>query len=178
MMSHAWFDARTVAAVLLSLAFTVGGLGRPLPIRTTTLLFLLTDTALFIGYLYLLRSLIRVPIAWRITRRQMRKAQTEYHLSRREAFSDGLLRGVYDRRRWEIGQLALLDRFSVVGAVLLATTPVLGALLVRLLGILGVLLLILLYLFTGSFALLVGEAPNRRRDARSEMLPFIDLRDE
>lgn len=171
------FDWHTVVAVLLTFAFAVAGLGRSLPMRTGAFVPFGADVLLFIGYLYLLRSLARLPLAIRITRRQMRKAQVDYGLSRREALRDGLLRGVFDRRRWEVGQLALLDRFMVIAGTLAATTPALGVFLVRVIGLFGVIALLLIYLFGGSFALLVGEAPVRR-PARNDALPFIDLRDE
>lgn len=167
-------DGTTLAAVALTLTFASAGLGRPLPLNDSTGLALLTSLLLLWGYLYLCRTLLRLPFALVITFRRARHARRQYQLNRWESVQDGVIRGFLDTRRWSVGPLALVDRLGVCGFTLLATTPGLGNLLLQLGGLIGILLLLLLYAFRGSFALLVED--HLDQPGRAER-PFFNLRD-
>jgi hypothetical protein len=170
-------DARTVAAIAFTLALTHTGLGRPLPFPVDAPASLAAGLLLFTAYLYLFRTLMRLPFALVITAQRARYAYRKYGLDRRESLRDGLVRGFLDTRRWTVGSLALIDRLAVVGLTVLATLPVLGMLLVRLGGLVGIALLLILYLLRGRFALLVDERTNGLLTQQGTSLPYLRTRD-
>jgi hypothetical protein len=170
-------DPRTALAVLLTLAFTYLGLGRDLPFDTTALIPFTASLLTFIGYLYLLRTLVRLPFALVITFRRARVARRKHGLNRADSLRDGFARGFLDTRRWTVAPLATVDRLAVLAITLLSTTPYLGLFLVRLAGLLGIALLLLLYLFRGTFTFLVDDGLSRNNLQRNLSFPFFDSRD-
>ena len=91
----------------------------------------------------------------------------------RESILDGFYRGFLDRRRWAVGQLALLDRVVLLGAAWLAVTPFLGVLLVNLGGLVGIALMLVVYVMGGTFSFLVDDSP----DGQGRVpLPFLNIR--
>src|SRR5690349_18408187 len=106
-------DFRTLIAVTLTLAFAHLGLGRELPFDSSNLVAFISDIALFAGYLYLIRTLVRLPVAIVITIRRTRYAQQQYKLRGIESLRDGYTRGFLDARRWTVGPLAVIDRSTV-----------------------------------------------------------------
>jgi hypothetical protein len=169
-------DFRTLTAVILTLAFARLGLGRELPFDSSNAITLISNIALFTGYLYLIRTLVRLPVAIVIALRRTRYAQNQYKLRSRESLWDGYTRGFLDTRRWTVGSLAMVDRVTVCVATLLATIPALGHLVVTLGGFLGIAILMVLYLMRGTFSWLVAD----RLDSPTQpsmQLPFINRRD-
>jgi hypothetical protein len=163
-----------MGAVLLVLAVAGGGYGYPLPFETANVVRFGVSAGLFVGYLYFARSLFRLPFALQMTARRYRHARQHYNLDRRAALFDGFYRGFLDRRRWGTGVLAVLDRLVLLVIVLIACLPVVGRLLVDLLGLLGAAVMLVVFIYTGRFALLVddgmgddenpfGDIPNLRR---------------
>ena len=170
-------DFRTLLAIFLTLTLTSAGLGRDLPLDTSSLLPFATSLLLFLGYLYLTRSLVRLPFAMVITFRGARRAMLQYGLNRRESLSDGFVRGFLDTRRWTVAPLVSIDRLAVVGFTLLATVPYLGVFLVRFSGLLGIAVMLVVYLFRGSFSFLLDDS--LQRDTRwTNTLPFLKTRDD
>ena len=169
-------DFRTLTAVILTLAFARLGLGRDLPFDSSNAVTLIGDAALFIGYLYLIRTLARLPVAIVITIRRTRYARSQYKLHGMESLRDGYTRGFLDTRRWTVGSLAVVDRVTVCIATLLATIPGLGQLLVTLGGFVGIALLLVLYLMRGTFSWLVADRLDSPTQS-SIQLPFINRRD-
>jgi len=169
-------DFRSVIAIALTLTFAHAGLGRDLPFDASPPLPFLASLLLFTGYLYLMRSLVRLPFALVITVRRTRHAYLQHGLDRRESLRDGFVRGFLDTRRWTVPPLASIDRLSVVGFTLLATTPYLGLFAVRLGGLIGIGFLLLLYLFRGTFSLLVDDGLDGD-SSRLLALPFLKTRD-
>lgn len=155
-MRVAW---REVGAVLL----VVGWAGSPAssgytpPFDTATPTAFGASVVLFVAYVYLARTLFRLPFAVRMAMRRYRHARANYQLGTNAALFDSFYRGFLDRRRWDTGVLAVLDRLVLLVIVLLACIPGLGALLVLAGGGLGVLMLLFVYIYTGRFALLVGD---------------------
>lgn len=170
-------DRRTVLAVLLILAFAHVGLGRELPVDTSSPLSTVGDIIFFAAYLYLFRTLVRLPFAILITLRHARHVRDNYGLNNRESLRDGFIRGFLDARRWTTGQLAMIDRLTVFISTMFSTLSGAGTFLVRLGGMFGLAMLIMLYLFRGSFSFLVDD--NLRDDvARSSGgFPFLKTRD-
>ena len=169
-------EFRTLIAVILTLAFAHLGLGRDLPFDTSNVVAFMSDVALFASYLYLIRTLVRLPIALIITVRRTRYAQQQYKLHGLESLRDGYTRGFLDTRRWTVGSLALVDRVTVCVSALLATIPSLGRFVITLIGLIGIALLLVLYLMRGTFSWLVAD----RLDSPSQpslQLPFINRRD-
>ncbi len=167
-------DLRTLFAIVLTLTLASFGLGRDLPFDTGAILPFIVSLALFFGYVYLFRTLVRLPFAIVITIRRTRYARQHYGLDNRESLRDGFARGFLDNRRWTVGPLSLIDRLAVFAITVLATTPFLGDLLVKLGGIVGIGLLLILYLFRGTFSFLVDD---NIRDANVSSLPFLKTRD-
>jgi hypothetical protein len=157
--------------VMFTLVLGTTALGRALPFATHAPIPFAIDLTLFVGYLYFVGTLFRLPFALVITVRRARHAQQRYGLSRRESLRDGFARGFLDRRRWYVGQLAMLDRFALIAITLWATTPYLGVFLVKRGGLLGILLMLIVYLTTGTFSFLLSDTP----DARTAALPFLDI---
>ncbi len=170
-------DLRTLFAILLTLALAYSGLGRDLPLDTAAPVPFVASLILFAGYLYLMRSLVRLPFALVITVRRTRFARRKHGLDWRESLRDGFVRGFLDNRRWTVPPLASIDRLAVVGLTLLATTPYLGLFLVRFGGLLGILLLLILYLFRGTFSFLVVDSLHTE-SPWSASLPFLKTRDD
>jgi hypothetical protein len=166
-------DPRTALAVIVILTLANAGLGRDLPFATNALVPFLVDLVLFVGYLYLARTLFRLPFALLIAVRRARLAQVRYGLSLRESLRDGIVRGFLERRRWNVGQLALLDRLALFLITLESTTPMSGVLLVKLGGIFGLALMLIIYLMTGTFSLLLDDS----RNSSPVSLPFLDVQD-
>lgn len=167
-------DWRQVGAVLLMLALTSSGYGYALPFDTSNPVRFGVSAVLFVGYLYAARSLFRLPFAVQLAVRRYRHAKQHYNLAGRAALLDGFYRGFLDRRRWQSGVLAVVDRLLLLLIVLMACLPVIGGLLVNLGGLLGAAVMLLLFIYTGRFALLVddgmsddsnpfGNIPNLRR---------------
>ena len=170
-------DFRTLVAVALALTLASAGLGRDLPLDTVGLMPLVSSLILFTGYLYLTRSLVRLPFALVIAIRRARRASLQYGLNQRESLRDGFVRGFLDTRRWTVAPLASIDRLAVVGFTLLATIPYLGVFLVRFAGLLGIALMLMLYLFRGNFSLLLEDS--LQQDTRwTNTLPFLKTRDD
>lgn len=168
---------RTLFAIILTLVLAYSGLGRELPLDTSAFVPFAASLLLFVGYLYLMRSLVRLPFALVITVRRFRYARSRHGLNTRESLRDGFIRGFLDTRRWTVSPLASIDRLAVVGFTLLATTPYLGLFLIRLGGLAGILLLLILYLFRGTFSFLVEDS--LQADSRwSASLPFLKTRDD
>jgi len=170
-------DLRTVFAITLTLTLASAGLGRDLPFDTSSLFTIIASLALFFGYCYLFRTLVRLPFALVITIRRTRYARQHYGLDRRESLRDGFARGFLDNRRWTVGPLALVDRLALFAIVLLATMPFLGLFLVRLGGMVGISLLLILYLFRGTFSFLVDDNLREHSPSSSLSLPFLKNRD-
>ena len=169
-------DLRTIAAVILTLAFARLGLGRDLPFDSSNVVVLASDIALFAGYLYLMRTLVRLPVAIVITVRRTRYAQSQYKLRGMESLWDGYTRGFLDTRRWTVGPLAVADRTAVCVVTLLATIPGLGQLVVMVGGFIGIALLLVLYVMRGTFSWLVADRLDSPTQS-SLQLPFINRRD-
>ncbi len=165
---------RNFIAIALTLTLTTTGLGRDLPFDTNALIPAALSLIIFAAYLYLCRTLTRLPVAIVITIRRIRYAQQHYGLSRRESLRDGFVRGFLDTRRWTVGPLALIDRLAVIGFTIFATTPFLGAFLVRLGGLFGIALLLIIYLMRGKFALLVDDKLDSSA-SYNPSLPFLKL---
>jgi hypothetical protein len=83
-------DPRTILAVSLMLVFASFGLGRDFPIATHNPLAFFTDLVLFAGYVYLMRTLFRLPFALVILYRRARYAHDQYRMDWRESMADGL----------------------------------------------------------------------------------------
>lgn len=162
----------TLIAIVLTLALTTLGLGRALPFDVTAPIPFALSLIAFLAYLYLCRTLVRLPVAVVITIRRVRYALQHYGLNRRESLRDGFVRGFLDTRRWTVGSLAMIDRLAVIGFTLLATTPYLGIVLLRLGGLLGIVFLLIIYLIRGHFAFLVNDP---RSSAQSSNLSFLNL---
>ncbi|MBI1281186.1 MAG: hypothetical protein GC179_23875 [Anaerolineaceae bacterium] len=169
-------DLRTVVAVILTLSFAHLGLGRAVPFDISNGVELVTTFVLFAGYLYLMRTLIRLPAAVVISIRRTRYARRQYKLSGIESLRDGYTRGFLETRRWTVEPLALVDRVVICVATLLATIPGLGGLLVTLGGFLGIALMLILYLMRGTFSWLVADQLDNSVQSSSHM-PFINRRD-
>jgi hypothetical protein len=170
-------DYQTIFAALLTFTLAYFGLGRDLPFDTVGVVPLVSSLIVFVGYLYLARSLVRLPFALVITVRRARHAAQQYGLNRRESLRDGFVRGFLDTRRWTVAPLVTIDRLAVVGFTLLATIPYLGAFVVRLGGLLGIAVMLILYLFRGSFSFLLDDS--LRRESRwTNALPFLKTRDD
>ncbi len=150
-------DIRTIGAAGLTMALAHIVLDYPLPIDFSGVLPILRSLALFIGYLYLMRTLFRLPFAVVIVIRRTRYAQQHYQLSWRESLSDGFTRGVLDRRRWTKGTLALLDRLALLAFIVVSAHPRTGILWVTLLGMIGILMMVIAYLISGTFNFLLGD---------------------
>ena len=165
---------RIPVVVLLTLSLIHFALGYDFPIRTDNLRLITVDIALLTGYLYLMRSVFRLPIVAVIIYRRARQAHNQYNLNWRESLSDGILRGMFDKRRWTVGNLATLDRTMIILFAYLTTLPGGGTVLMRGLGTLGGFMMLLVYLYTGKFSLIVGEE-NDTQQTTTGSLPFIDL---
>jgi hypothetical protein len=169
-------DLRTVLTITLTFTFAYIGLERDLPFDLSALVPFVSNLLLFTGYLYFLRSLVRLPFALVITIRSARHAHLQYGLDKRESLRDGFVRGFLDTRRWTVPPLVSIDRLAVVGLTLLSTTPYLGTFLIRLGGLVGIILMLLLYLFRGKFSFLVEDS--LQTDTRwTSGLPFLKTRD-
>lgn len=164
---------RTLIVIAITLTLTTLGLGRPLPFDAAAPVPFALTLITFLAYLYLFRSLVRLPVALFITVRRVRYARRNYGLNNRESLREGFVRGFLDTRRWTIGPLALIDRLAVVGFTILSTTPFLGAFLVRVWGFVGIALLLILYLVRGKFTLLVDD--NLDSAVQRPALPFLKL---
>lgn len=169
-------DLHTLAAVILTLAFAHIGLGRVLPFDTTNPITLISQVALFASYLYLMRTLVRLPFALVITVRRTRHAIRQYKLGRMESLRDGYTRGFLDTRRWTVQPLSLIDRITVCCVTLLATIAGLGQFLVTIGGLIGIALLLVLYLMRGTFSWLVADQFTSPLQPAASF-PFIRSRD-
>jgi hypothetical protein len=154
--------------VLATLAF-----GYPWPFDFTSPSALITDLALFAGALYLVRTLIRLPIAVALAIRYAAQSRRRRGMSRRESALDGFYRGFLDRRRWTVGQLARLDRIALLSAVWLSLTPAVGLLLVKIGGLIGIALMLVVYLIGGTFSFLVDDTPD---GPNRPSFPFLNIR--
>ena|GEM_PF-3576575 len=170
-------DFRTLLAITLTLTLANVGLGRDLPFDTVALVPFVASLFVFAGYLYLMRSLVRLPFALVITLRRARYAHRKHGLDWRESLRDGFVRGFLDNRRWSVPPLDVIDRLAVIGLALLATIPYLGLFLVRLGGVAGIVLMLILYLFRGTFSLLVEDSV-QTDSGWTSALPFLKTRDE
>lgn len=164
----------TIPFVVLLAIVMASEFGNAFPIRSANIRMIFTDVTLLVGYMYLTRSLFRLPFVVIFTRRHILRAQQTYQLSRAESLSDGILRGVYDRRRWQKGNLAVLDRTVLVLLVMVTTVPTTGAALMRGLGVLGIIMMLVVYAYTGKFGFILGE-PQDTQSQSARAMPFIDL---
>lgn len=155
---------RQGVAAALVMALANGLYGYPPPVDLGSVQGAAVSVTLFIGYLYLVRSLVRLPLALTGFRTRYRHARQTYGLERNAALADGFLRGFMDRRRWDHRLYAMIERALFVLAVWWACQPG-NAGAARGLGVLGVLLLVLLYMGAGEYRGLVddGLAPLGRR---------------
>ncbi|MFZ4816408.1 MAG: hypothetical protein ACOYL5_17870 [Phototrophicaceae bacterium] len=165
------------ATVLVMLALSHPALyGATLPFDGTTLLTLAVSVGYFIGYVYLIRTLLRLPFAlWRFRRRFIH-ARKSYQLSRNEALIDAFYGGLLDRKAFEGGVIALLDRLAVLLIGVIACLPAIGGWLVGYLGGWGALLLVFVYVYTGRFSLLVGDGEFGGRAMPKLRRPPDDIR--
>jgi len=166
-------SVRTLVAVLLILLLANYGAGYPLPFDTGSIVSFVADVTLFTGYLYLARTLLRLPIAAAITIRQARQSRARRGMSRWESILDGFYRGFLDRRRWTVGQLARLDRLGLLMIVLLSVNPAIGALLVKIGGLIGLALMLVVYLISGAYSFLLDDSPD---GTNRVPLPFLNIR--
>jgi hypothetical protein len=95
-------------------------------------------------------------------------------MNRRDGLSDGFIRAFLDRRRWNVGALGQIDRLALIVIVILTTQPHIAVIMTDLGGGLGILMLIFIYIYTGRFAFILGEASEGRGN-NAGGLPFIDL---
>ena len=167
-------DWRTVVIIGVIIVIVGVGADRRLPVSTDSVDTLVIDSGLFVMALYFWRSAVRLPIALVIFLRRMRYALTTYGMGRREALFEGYTRAFRDRRRWRAGPLAMVDRLALVVIVMLMAGAGADSALVEIGGALGGLLLMLVYIYTGRFAFLLGEAPEGS-DPAERRLPYIDL---
>jgi hypothetical protein len=168
------FDLRTAIIVILVLALFGFGAGNDLPIHTDSVNALIIEGGLYIGCLYFWRSLFRLPILLVIFYRRSRYAWVVYKMNRRDGLSDGFIRAFLDRRRWNVGALGQIDRLALIVIVILTTQPHIAVIMTDLGGVLGILMLIFIYIYTGRFAFILGEASEGRGN-NAGGLPFIDL---
>jgi hypothetical protein len=164
---------RTIVAITLMLVLATLASGNPWPFDASSPPVLVTDLALFAGALYLVRTLIRLPIALALLIRYAIQSRRRRGMSRRESLLDGFYRGFLDRRRWTVGQLALLDRLGLLCAVWLSVTPVVGTLLVKIGGLIGIALMVVVYLIGGTFSFLVDDSSEGQNRLS---LPFLNIR--
>ncbi len=148
---------RQMLVVALVLALSVSLRGAPLPFSTVSIGGFAVDLALFVGYLYLARSLFRLPFAINVAVRRLRHAREYYGVGEPGALFDGFYRGFLDHNRFQSGPLALFDRAGLLFFVWHASTPGLGEFLMGLGGPLGVLVMLIVYLYRGNFALLLDD---------------------
>jgi hypothetical protein len=168
------FDLRTAIIVLLVFALFGFGAGNDLPIHTQNVNTLVVEGGLYVGCLYFWRSVFRLPILLVIFYRRSRYAWVVYKMNRRDGLSDGFIRAFLDRRRWSVGALGQIDRLALIVIVILTTQPHIGKIMIDLGGVLGILMLIFVYIYTGRFAFILGEATEGRGNSAGG-LPFIDL---
>jgi hypothetical protein len=162
---------QTVVAVALMLVLTHFAFGYPLPFDTANPTAFVTDLSLFVGYIYLSRTLVRLPIAFVISIRGARESHQRHGMNWRDSLFDGFYRGFLDRRRWAVGQLARLDRLALLLMVMGSLTPGLGLFLRTLGGLIGLALMLVVYLMTGTFSFLLDDS--RSGEGR---LPFLNIR--
>ncbi len=132
--------------------------GFPIPINSDSLTSGAISVALWVGYLYLMRTLFRLPFALWDARRRYCHARVYYEMGRHDALLDGFYRGFLSRARWDKPTFAALERLAFIMFVWLPCNPDTGRLWVLGGGIFGLLLLLLLYLATGRFRGLVDDA--------------------
>jgi len=150
-----------VVVIVFALANTLYGYPPPFDLSSPTAA--LTSGALFVAYIYFARTLFRLPFALVVGWRRYRRARQVYEHDRRAALIDGFYRGFASTRRWESGQLAVIDRLVFFTIVWFACNPARGPLYVQLGGVLGLTLLVTLYLVRGSFAGLVEDGTTTTR---------------
>ncbi len=163
-------SSRTLVAVVLILVLANFAPGYALPFDTSSVFAFISDLALFTGYVYFARTLLRLPIALAITIQQARQSRGRRGMGWREGLLDGYYRGFLDRRRWRVGQLARLDRLGLLVIVLLSVRPALGVLLVKVGGLFGLALMLVVYLMTGAYSFLLDDSQDRLS------LPFLNIR--
>lgn len=134
--------------------------GYVIPVDTTSVQGFATSTILFTGYVYGARTLFRLPFSVGPMLTRTRHARANHQMGWLPALFDGFYRGFLDHRRWERGQLAVLDRLMLLVIVWVSTVPVLGAILVNLGGLVGLCLMLLVYMVAGNFAFLLDD-PDR-----------------
>ncbi len=164
---------RTLFAIAIIFVLTTLAFRYPLPFAADSPQRFLTDLLLFIGYVYLARTLVRLPIALMLMVRFTLHSRRRRGMGRWESVLDGYYRGFLDHRRWTVGQLALLDRLALLGIVWLSVTPAIGTLLVKIGGLVGLALMLIVYLIGGTFSFLLDDS----RDGEGRVsLPFLNIR--
>lgn len=164
---------RTMLAIAVIFALTTLAFGYSLPFAGDSPQQFLTDLLLFIGYIYLARTLVRLPIALLLLVRYALQSRRRRGMGRWESVLDGYYRGFLDRRRWTVGQLALLDRLALLVIVWLSVTPFIGTLLVKIGGLVGLAFMLIVYLMGGTFSFLLDDSP----DGQNRLsLPFLNIR--
>ena len=160
---------RQAVAAALVMALANGLYEHPIPIDLTSPSNAIVSIVLFAGYLYLVRSVVRFPVAvWNFRSRYIHARKT-YNLNRNEALTDGFLRGFMDRRRWETPILGNLERTLFALAVWWACKPT-NTGIAQGIGVAGVLVLVILYMTNGSYRGLVDDglfSSPERREPRS-----------
>jgi hypothetical protein len=163
--------------VLLVMVLANGLYGISLPLDLSSVSGFVVSTVVFIAYVWMMRTLFRLPFALRWGWVRYRHARDNYDLEKYGALLEGYYHGFRDIRRWEGRLLSVLDRTVFVMIVWYACQPGIGRTIATGIGFLGVLVLVLLYMTTGSFALLLedpfasggrsfGNFPNLRRPDR------------
>lgn len=151
------FDRRLPVIVLVTMVLCQVALNAKTPFAAATVEDGVVQLALLMGWLYLIRSLVRVPVIAVIVVRRTRHAHREYQLGWRESFRDGVARGLLDRRRWTTDPLATLDRTTVVLGTMMAVLDPWRPLALGIGGTLGLFVLLMVYLLSGKFALILDD---------------------
>lgn len=160
---------RLIGLIVLVMALANTLYGYPLPLIFDSIPALIVSAVMLVGYVYLARTVIRLPLAVINARQRFRHARDVYRVGFTDALQDGWYRGMLNQRVWERGVLAIVERLVVVLVVWVACDPLLGAILVQVCGTLGMVLLIIIYIVSGQFGLLVRDGGG---DAGRDANPF------
>lgn len=177
-------DQRTVVVVLVTALVSHLLLGFPFPIDTQSVLSLFIDLFLLTGYLYIVRTLIRLPFAVGIGFKGALLKDRYDFLSYKEHLSESIEKiertigwklyeqtsrlwhfsiAFSDQNNWK-GILGFIDRIGLILTTLLITYPPNGTLIMRSIGLIGLLAMLLIYVIGGSFSLLVEDAIKQAAD--------------
>jgi len=175
-------DRRTIIAVLVTLVLCNLLFGFAFPLNTTNVLDLFLDLAFFTGYLYVTRTVFRLPIAislafksaWK--RRQYYSYAIQYRGSIKEWWTrlkkilpEYFLAELLDQKIWR-GLLGFLDRLVLLGITVLATIPNYGIVTVRTIGAIGLGCMLVVYLFGGSFTFMLKDALQKAEEDKERLI--------